>query len=108
MPCREGPLAKSNDTPSHCKSNQVIRQPIGGVAKHWLLLLVVEVVVVVVVALNRTHHDVDVFVQVLARGRERLRGSEFKVPQFVFHSAVELLRVLFPLRMEFDANGSIL
>lgn len=46
--------------------------------------------------------------KVLARSRERLGSGKLKVPQFVLHPAVELVRILLPLGMEFHANGRIL
>lgn len=54
------------------------------------------------------YHDVDIFVQVLARSGERFRGGELKVPQLVLHPAVELVGILLAFRMEFHANGRIL
>ena len=53
-------------------------------------------------------HDVNIFVQVLARRRERLGRGEFKVPQFVLHPTVEFVGILLSLRVEFHANRRIL
>jgi len=38
--------------------------------------------------------------EVLARGGELLGGGVLKVPQFVLHTVVELLRILFPFLVE--------
>lgn len=56
IPCSDGPLAKSNDTPSHCnKENQLVG------FDHWLDVEKFAVI----------YHDVNIFVQILARCGER-------------------------------------
>jgi len=47
-------------------------------------------------------------VEILARGGKCFRSSELKVPQLVFHPAVEFVWILLPLRVEFHTDGGIL
>lgn len=46
--------------------------------------------------------------EILARGGKCFRSSELKVPQLVFHPAVEFIWILLPLRVEFHTDGGIL
>lgn len=45
--------------------------------------------------------------KILAASGELLRGRVFEVPQLVFHSAVEFLRILLPLHVELDADRRV-
>ena len=92
MPCSDGPLAKSSDTPSHWIQTIWIAISQRLARGTWFC----------------PYHDVNVFVEILTRSGERLGRRKFKVPQFVFHAAVEFVRILFPLGMEFHANGRVL
>lgn len=51
--------------------------------------------------------QLDELVKVLARGRKGFAGRVFKVPKFVLHSRVELVRIFFALQVELHAYGSI-
>jgi hypothetical protein len=57
---------------------------------------------------RKTHGDFNVFVQVLAGSCKLLRSGVLEVPKFVFHPAVEFLRVLLPLEVELDTDGGVL
>lgn len=57
---------------------------------------------------TNTNHNVDVLVQVLARGKDCLGGGKLKVPHFILHPTIELLGMLLTLQMKFDRNRGIL
>ena len=46
--------------------------------------------------------------QILAAAAELLRGSVFKVPEFVLHSVIEFLGIFLPLSVELATDGGIL
>ena len=57
---------------------------------------------------SEKYRYINVFMEVFAGGSECLGGSVLKVPEFILHSATELLRVAFPLQVKLDTYGSIL
>ena len=46
--------------------------------------------------------------EIFTTAAELLGGSVFKVPEFIFHSVVEFLRVFLPLGVELAADRCIL
>lgn len=66
------------------------------------------ITVIVIILIIKTHHDVNIFVKIFARCSKSFRGCIFKVPKFVFHAAVELLRIFFSFHVKLDTDGCIL
>lgn len=63
MPSNDGPLDKSSETPSHCTETRPFKLDSDTI----------------------TDHDIDVLVQVLARGKDRLGRAKLEIPQPIFH-----------------------
>lgn len=56
---------------------------------------------------RNTHHDINIFMEMFTCGTKRLGGAKLEIPQFILHSAVESLGMLFSHHMEAMSNGSI-
>lgn len=93
MPCSCGPFASSNDTPSHCK-------------KKSLFFFIRSILTSVNV--SDTYHNFQIFVQIFARRSKSFRGGVLEIPQLVFHTTVEFMRIFLPFQMKLHTDCRIL
>ena len=94
IPCNGGPSLRFSVIPSHFRIQNGLKHHIHTFLENFWIL--------------NTHNQLDFLVQIFTGGRKLLWGGVFKVPQFVLHTVVELLRVLLSLLVKLWANGGVL